>query len=186
MQEIIHTKNKLEELILYISRKSENDIYFGKTKLNKILFTIDFNFYGMTGKSVSGEVYVHREHGPVPQRMKTILDRMLSEKRIEIQDNLLYSQKQQRVIAKENPDLSKFTEDELRFIDVCIETLKNYTGTQLSEWTHTLRPWLNTLNEEEIPYHAIFGLKKLPVEREGFIWAQKELQRLRAERSYAF
>lgn len=186
MQENFNTKSKLEELILYISRNSEDDIYFGKTKLNKILFTIDFTFYGMTGKSVSGEVYVHRELGPVPQRMKTILDGMLAENRIEIKDNLIYNQKQQRVIAKENSDLSKFTAEELRFINECIESLKHYTGTQLSEWTHQLRPWLNTLNEEVIPYHAIFGLKKLPVEKAGFIWAQKELQRLRGERQYAF
>ena len=48
---------KLGELIVYIVENSLGDPYFGKTKLNKILFAADFEAYRQRGRSITGADY---------------------------------------------------------------------------------------------------------------------------------
>jgi uncharacterized phage-associated protein len=176
-------KNKLKQLILYIADKSKDDPAFGATKLNKILFTVDFYYYGFTGKSITSTDYIHLDNGPVPEKMAIILQELVDEDKIEIQETSFFGFQQKRVVPKTNYNLSVFTKDEIEFVDQVIDTLSKWNGSELSRWTHSLIPWLVTSNKEKIPYHFIFVLDKLPVEADGLTWAKKELRAIRRVRT---
>ncbi len=178
-------KSKLAELILHIAEKSKDDPNFGATKLNKILFAIDFYSYGHRGETITKAVYIHLSQGPAPKAMVSVVDELLSHDRIEIVEREYFGYKQKRMVPKTGPDLTLFSEDELEFVDQVIQELKSYNATQLSEWTHKLNPWINTLNNEEIPFFSIFAKDNLPVEKTGLIWGREELRKWRKAKGHA-
>ena len=75
-KEIEFDEVKFRELLVYIANKCENDIYFGATKLNKILFYSDFICYYMHGKPITGAEYKALQRGPVPTILKRIREQM--------------------------------------------------------------------------------------------------------------
>ena len=177
--------DKIEELIIHIAHKSENDPSFGLTKLNKILFASDFFHFGYYGKSITGESYVHRERGPVPKMMVESLQNLGSSGRIQISERLYYGYPQKRVIPLSGANLSEFNKEEVALVENIIEQFKNFNGRALSEWTHQQLPWLVTDEGHEIPYSSVFVLRKLPVEKAGIEWAEKELEKLGMDKAYA-
>src|SRR3989337_1094906 len=93
-------EDKFRELIIYVANKCEGDIYFGATKLNKILFYSDFVAYYLHGKPITGAEYKALEWGPVPTILKKI--------RGEMEFNSIVLQKkyrQERIIALRPADL---------------------------------------------------------------------------------
>lgn len=172
---------KLKELSLYIAERSKNDPYFGATKLNKILFASDFFSYGQRGKSITDAEYAHRNRGPTPHRMPLILEALKTENRGIVEETTFFGHTQKRLIALTGADTSAFREDELRFVDSVIDYFRSWNATQLSEWTHTLLPWLLTREGEKIPYYTVFSLRqKTTIEQEAIDWAKEEIKRLAA------
>jgi hypothetical protein len=49
-----NAEDRLRELVLYISERCERDVYFGKTKLNKVLVFADFSSFARTGRPITG------------------------------------------------------------------------------------------------------------------------------------
>ncbi|MGH7902232.1 MAG: Panacea domain-containing protein, partial [Thermodesulfobacteriota bacterium] len=130
-------KNKLSQLIIYIATKSKDDPNFGVTKLNKILFTIDFYAYGLRGESISEAKYIHLKKGPAPKDMRTVLNGLQKDGKIKIDIREYFGYEQKRIIALKNPDLSLFATDELEFTDYLIDQTREFTAKSLSTWTHT-------------------------------------------------
>src|SRR5690348_13615566 len=69
----VNKDTKLRELILYVCLRSEGDQWFGKTKLNKLLYFIDTEAFKQTGKTISGQAYIKKQFGPVPDGMESVL-----------------------------------------------------------------------------------------------------------------
>lgn len=172
-------RDKLKELVLYISEQSKDDCYFGLTKLNKILFLIDFNTYAMRGESLTGCKYVHRQNGPVCKELLGVLDELKSSGRAEIPEAVCYGYTQRRVQPLTGANTSLFSDEEISFISSIIAQIKSMTATQVSDWTHTLKPWQLTEEGEEIPYYSIYVLRDHPLGRAGRSWATKELAKLK-------
>ena len=175
---------RLDELIIYISEKSADDPNYGSTKLNKILFAADFYHYGYYGKSISRVEYQHIQNGPAPVAMKPALGQLQAQGRIDVIEKDHHGYNQKRIVAKDVPDLSSFTSEEIEFVDEFIEKFKPYNGTELSNWTHELLPWLLTSHKERIPYESVFTMYDLPPGREGTDWALTELKKLRECEQY--
>lgn len=169
---------KLEELVIYVSEKSRDDAKFGMTKLNKILFTADFNYYGLKGKSISGATYIHLPKEPVPRGLQNIILSLQAQGRITLEEKIYFGYPQKRINPIMGPDMSAFNEDEIELIDEIIDDCKPLNATDLSDWTHELNPWIYTEDYEEIPYYSVFVIKDLPVEKAGVKWAQQELNEL--------
>jgi hypothetical protein len=173
---------KLKEMVLYVADKSKDDPAFGETKLNKILFTADFYHYGLTGKSITGSKYFHINAGPAPKEMIRVLKELLSEDKIKIEETIYFGFKQKKVIPKITYDLRGFSDDEKNFVDSVIKKFERWNGSDLTNWTHSLIPWLITSDKEDIPYHSIFMLKNIPVEADGIAWAKKRLNEIKSQR----
>ena len=170
--------DRFEELVLYIAQKSENDPHFGKTKLNKILFAIDFFAYGVAGYSMTGDEYIHLKNGPAPKSILTVFDKLKEENRAEFKEVDRFGYTQQRLIALSNANVSFFSKQELDFVDYWINYFKSLSGTDLSEWTHKQNPWLLTVEGETIPYESVFVLKDLPIEKDVILWAENEVEKM--------
>lgn len=171
---------KLKELILYLASESADDDSFGATKLNKLLFLIDFQAYALWGSSVSGAKYVRRQFGPVPFELPKIRAELEEEGKIKVEPKERFGKTQKRVVSLSNPDLSVFSINEIELTKDVIKDFKDVNGTVLSDWTHTLRPWLDAEEGEEIPYYTVFILKDVPVSLSDLAWGREKLEELKA------
>src|SRR5690349_19736644 len=110
-------RRKFKELVLYIASKSAGDEQFGSTKLNKLLYNIDFRAYLTLGRPITGARYQHQPQGPTARALLPVQEEMYDygEARIEVRD--YYGREQNRLVALREPMVAAFTADELAIID---------------------------------------------------------------------
>lgn len=168
--------DKLQELMLYIAQRSLSDPSFGYTKLNKILFYTDFYAYGLWGKSITGATYIRNQFGPTPREIKVAQRNLEDAERAQFVETTYIGYQQKRLIPLSKPDLSLFATAEIELVDKVLHECDDSSGTQLSNQTHTLLPWLSSKNGEEIPYEAVFTLRKMPVGYEDYLWAEEMIK----------
>lgn len=156
---------RLGELMLYIAKKSQFDQNFGGTKLNKILFYVDFCSYGRSGKSITGAEYIKQEFGPTPKRLIPVRKRLETRKEAAVQRVDFLGKEQQRLVALRDPDLSIFSGEEIALVDQVIEYLRGKTAKEVSELSHN-RAWRVARMGGSIPYEAVFISDENPNERD--------------------
>lgn len=147
---------KLKELILYISESFRDAKYSGKTKLNKLLFAVDFVSYEKYGKPITGVRYKKGNYGPVPASIFPILQEMLANKEIKFCKEKVGNLPQQRPVALRLPNLSIFSRPELDIIDEWISAMKPLRAVNLSKWSHELPLWDYSDEEGFIPYNRVY------------------------------
>ncbi len=148
--------DKLKELILYIAKKSEGDPYFGRTKLNKILFYSDFICYGKHGRSITNHNYVRLPNGPAPDNFRDILTEMHQAGDLVEQERSVFGYIQKRPLALRDPSLGSFSGAEIAEVDLVIDQLKNLNATDVSELSHNFIGWMIIEQGKEIPYYLAF------------------------------
>lgn len=146
---------RLRELILYISAKCTGDIFFGATKLNKILWHSDAASYAYYGTPVTGANYFKLEHGPAPKRLLPIKRQMVDRDEITEKNSFLGQRAQHRIIPLREPDLTKFTARDIAVVDQIIEALWNKEATEVSRESH-IRAWEQVGYKQSIAYESIF------------------------------
>lgn len=163
------TRQRMSELILYIAEKSRNDIKFGATKLNKILYYADFVSFREYGESITGAQYMRLDKGPAPRHLKPV--RLELEKRGElvVEKRPYYTRTQDvpKPLRPANTDL--FSKRDLLLVDSIIEELWELDATEVSERSHK-RGWKVANEQGSIPYEAIF-LSDEPLTEDDIEWA---------------
>jgi hypothetical protein len=155
-QNISKAQKKLEELILYIAAKCQNDPNFGATKLNKILYFSDFYHYGNHGKGITGIEYMKLDHGPAPKKLLPVSRRMQKNGDIAVQEISLSSDhKQKRVVALRDADLSVFSAEEINTVHMILDALKFKNAKDVSNLSHG-RAWRIAGLQESIPYESFW------------------------------
>ena len=91
---------KFRELILHISGHSESDPGFGATKLNKLLFYIDFDSYRLLGTPITGATYRHLDEGPAPRQLLDERNNLLENGDAIMEHRDRFSRTQQRLVAR--------------------------------------------------------------------------------------
>ena len=167
---------KLTELILYVAEKCEGDERFGETKLNRLLFYIDFFAYLTLGNPVTGQEYQILERGPAPTRSKTVQERMVANDELRIRERNSYGNLQYKPLALRPANLDIFEKKEIALIDDCIARFWRYDAAALCEESKQLFPWRNSLRGESIPYELALVHRREPTEQE-LEWG-KDLERL--------
>jgi len=143
---------KLAELILYISKLSQDDRRLGATKLNKILFFADFAAYRKRRNPISDDTYQRLENGPAPRHLVPVRERLIKNGSLAIQKVSYYGKTQERTVALRDPDLNLFKADEIALIDSVIKAFWDKDGTDVSLLSHDFVGWRVAANGEEIPY----------------------------------
>lgn len=147
---------RLKELILYISKRCLDAEYFGAVKLNKVLMFADFTAYARHGKPITGVEYMRQRNGPVPRRMKPVIDQMQRDRLIAIHKRPLGPHVEHRFIPLRPADLSLFSARDIAIVEEVITKAWQATGTQVSNFSHG-RAWeVAGTDGAPIPYEAAF------------------------------
>ena len=127
-----------------------------QTKMNKVLFYIDFLSYRERGMAISGLAYNAIEFGPVPQRWDRVYSAF-----DEVEERLRLVQNQECVSleAAGEADMSCFTEQEMEIINEVCAKVKNMTSRAISKMSHEEPAWKDHIGDTEtIPFSDAFKL----------------------------
>lgn len=148
---------KFENLILYVCKKSNDDPRFGKVKLNKLLYFIDFGYFLHTGKSIGGVDYVKLERGPAPKNMPKILKEMKDNHLIEEHEIAIDPKRTlHKHKACAEPNLEGFSPMEVAYIDDVIGSFKGLNGNQMSVLSHQEPGYIVTQHLNVIPFMTAY------------------------------
>ena len=130
------------------------DLY--RTKLNKILFYLDFASYRDTGRGFTGLRYAKADFGPVPDQYELMMGALVDGAALALREQ----GEGQVVVARRGADLSSFTPDEVARLDaVCAFANTFETASALSEFSHQEPGWCETPTGSLIPYAYAEGLQ---------------------------
>ena len=148
------SSGRLKNLLLYILEKMGDTF---QTKMNKVLFYIDFLSYRERGMAISGLAYNAIDFGPVPQRW----DRVYSTfDEVVPQSKLVVDQECVELTAASEADMSCFTDQELELIDMVCAKMKTLSAHDISKLSHSEPAWKNYLHKSEtIPFSEAFTLR---------------------------
>ena len=145
---------KFKNLILYIAKRSEGDPRFGAVKLNKILYYSDFNAYRTLGDPITHATYQKLHEGPGTRELIPIRRQMLDASSIEIEHRTYFTGVQQRIVAKDTPNLDVFSPRELEIVNEVIDFFWNMSAREVSAFSHEELGWELATKGETIPYQT--------------------------------
>ena len=155
-------QKRLRQMILYVADRCNGATRFGRIKLNKVLWKSDFDAFAARGVPVTGTGYQRLRLGPAPRAMRPLYDDMLQEGAIteritDFGDNVI----ERRPIAVAIPDLTYFSEDDLRFVSLAIDYYWELTGTETSDDSHGIA-WQTRFDNEPMPYESALLSSRTP------------------------
>jgi len=138
---------KLQNAILFFCKGGQL-----KTKLNKLLFYADFKHFKGNAVSITGARYVHLQHGPVPNNYEFFFATMTHSRQIEVDEIQIYQYYGENFVSTIEPDLSIFEPSELKVLAEVKEFFKDYTATQIRDFSHQERGYQETPDHDLISY----------------------------------
>lgn len=144
---------RLKNIMLYVLERC-GEVWY--TKMNKLLFYIDFVSYREQGTAMTGLSYQAISYGPVPDRW----DKVYSEFPEIIQELRPAGEYTGSVlIPTAKADVSLFTEVELGIMDRVCSNMGRLTSRKLSELSHQEEAWIAYLGKQShIPFGTAFFL----------------------------
>ncbi|MBU1023158.1 SocA family protein [bacterium] len=151
-------KEKFINVLLFFLDHA-NNARLGETKLMKLFYFLDFGYFQLHQKSVTGAMYVHYQHGPIPSEGKTILNELVKKKIIKCvtTSKVRYPQKRFLTNCLFNEDL--FDEQELQHMWAVVIKFDSYTAKAVEEMSHNEPPWIITKQGEYIDYSQVYAEK---------------------------
>ncbi|MGH2911824.1 MAG: Panacea domain-containing protein [Solirubrobacteraceae bacterium] len=147
---------KFNELIVYIAKRLGPEAALGRVKLAKLLMWSDFGAYERFGKSITGATYEKWEHGHLPRELLMAQRDLEASERIATETVDFFGKKLKHVTALGDPNMSRFSEDELAVIEGAIRRYGHESATYLSELSHHEVGWRLARLKEVIPYQTVF------------------------------
>lgn len=155
---VLNSQIKLNEsvyknAVLYFIKYCNNK-YLHETKLNKLLYYLDFITYRNTGKSFTGDIYIHQQYGPIPASVDKILAELKSTGAIST-ESVPY--RDGEIIQFGINDDSKFTEEvfskEQKSLlkQICNE-FTSWPTEKIVAQTHLEAPWFYSKPYEVVDY----------------------------------
>ncbi len=139
--------------VLYFMKYCNNQ-YFHATKLNKLLYYLDFVYFRDHKKSVTGDVYIHQGFGPVPSRVDEILAILKNEEAI---DTSAVDYKDGELISFEFKDPKKldesvFLQEQKKLLKQICDEFGNWSTDKIVAQTHLEAPWFYSKPYEVVDY----------------------------------
>lgn len=152
------SKDKLENLILYILEKCGGKPNVGETVIYKLLYFMDFDNFELYGQPITGMNYVKLQYGPVPtaREYKPVIDAMIENNKLKIITQNYHGMTQKRYIALIEANKDFFSQLEINNIDNVISFLSNKSAVEIENYVHGDAPWKLTEFKTKIPYIFAF------------------------------
>ena len=144
-------QHKYENAILYFVKYCNNN-YLGATKLNKLMYYLDFLSFRDTKKSVTGDLYVHKQFGPVPSKIDDVLTELQSKEILEIKKIQYKDGEIFKYESKQDPDLSVFDPHEKKLLENICEEFCLWNTEKIVDQTHLEAPWFYSKPYEIVDY----------------------------------
>ena len=155
-------QRRLKEAILYVAQKSQPMKFFGRVKLNKIIWRADFRSFYERRQPVTGRAYQKLQWGPALTEMMPIMNDLLREGLLIEEPQSRGGKKEFRPVAKADPVLRLFSAEDLEFLDESLHHYWDKTGSEASDESHGVA-WKSRNIGDAIPYEAAyFEDKALP------------------------
>ena len=126
------------------------------TKMNKLLFYVDFIHYRRTGYGITGINYKAMQYGPVPESWAKLYDSL---DKISLEE-FIYPSGQSGVLLKSKEIAQEdLTEKEKDTIEYVCQLFSNMTAGEISEISHKEKGWReNEKTHDKISYQSAFAL----------------------------
>ncbi len=146
-------EEKYKNVILYLAKNTGNGSVWGKKKMYKLLYYLDFDFFEKYEKPVTGDIYHKLQMGPAPSYFDVIAQELKEEGKLEIGKGKTGAGYNDAVVyrAKREPDVSIFVKEEIKMMDRIIKLYGGKSGSQLETLTHKEAPYLAVDEGEEMP-----------------------------------
>ncbi len=139
---------KFYNVILYLCKGAQL-----KTKLNKLLFFVDFKHFKDYTVSITGARYAHLPYGPGPDHYEFYFaDLIHNENRLAVEEAPQYGYEAEIYTTIKEPDLSIFTDSELKIITEVKEWFKDFNASQIRDFSHKEKGYQETQNGQLISY----------------------------------
>jgi hypothetical protein len=148
-------QKRLREAVLYVSQRCERAPYFGKVKLNKIIWRADFESFAQRGQPVTGRLYQRLKQGPAPVEMLPILNELQAEGLLSFTVRKLGDYEEQRPVALQSPILTLFSRQDLDYLDRAVSSYWDKTGTEVSDISHGVA-WRSREDGDPMPYELAY------------------------------
>lgn len=176
-------RDKFANVVHYICHKAENPAVLGSVKLNKVLWYADVIHYMVDGAPITGETYVKRQLGPVPQHMPSVMDQLVVTGRVARGKVDHYGFMKNEFISIAEPDLSGLTAEEVARIDEAFDHVcLNHTAKSISDETHGVI-WQLAAMGECMPYSTVFASSEGEIDETDLAWAIGQIESSAAQRA---
>jgi hypothetical protein len=146
---------RFEDLVLFIAWTMRENPRFGRTKLAKTLFYVDFDAYAGEGQSLTGATYEHREHGPVPPDLDAVEQKLVLRGRADLHSRL--PEDDPKLLPRREPIPRRPFEERIKLLVTnWAKELAEEPSWQVEDAPHRHRGWELTAPGEEIPYPSHF------------------------------
>jgi len=149
-------ERKLTELIVYVAGRLADDRAGGPSKLDKVLFFVDFTHMRRHRRPITGADYQRLPQGPAPSHLRDIRRRLIASGDAELVAEDFLGRRQHRLLARRPADLNVFSNDELSTIETVVDELSSMTAGQMTALSHDEPAWKHTGDGESIPYELAF------------------------------
>lgn len=148
--------DRLKNIMLYILNKC-GDVWC--TKMNKLLFYVDFLSYRDRGMAMTGLVYRAIDFGPVPDRWERVYSEFAEVKQELHQVGEFVGSK---LKALEDVDVSLFTDEELKVLDAVCSCFGSMSSREISRVSHEEDAWINHHEKHEfIPFSDSYTIRAI-------------------------
>src|SRR3989344_3037466 len=123
-------ENKYKNVILYLSRNVGKGSVWGKKKMYKLLYYLDFDFFEKYEKPITGDIYHKLKMGPAPSYFDVMAAELQEACKLFVgkgrtghgyNDAVVYK-------ASQDPDLTVFSKEEIEMLDRVIALYGDKTG----------------------------------------------------------
>lgn len=144
-------QNKYLNALLFFMKYC-NNYYLGATKLNKLLYYLDFISYRDRKQSVTGDDYLHKAYGPVPDSVDDFIAMLKKDGKIKVETISLKDGEKKDYNPLCSPDVSVFDSYEKELLDkICKEFLLWPTEKMVAQ-THLEAPWFYSKPYDVVDY----------------------------------
>jgi len=130
-----------------------------KTKLNKLLFYADFKHFKDYVVSITGVRYAHIPFGPAPDKYALYFATLVENGAIRVEEEIFGEFVGEEFISVTEPDLSLFSDSELRILATVKEYFKDFTAKRIKDFSHDEKAYKETASGDIISYEYASDLK---------------------------
>jgi putative zinc finger/helix-turn-helix YgiT family protein len=144
--------DKFKNVVLFLLKENG---WLWKTKLLKLLFYADFAYFRRQSISITGAQYVHLDLGPVPDNYEKFLERLhdLGAIAKEFAHFNGADYLGEKLVPLQDPDAALMSPHELRCIKFVSDYFRDYSASQISEYSHQEEAYKKSRHQEVIDYH---------------------------------